>query len=159
MRITAPLLAALLALAAAPAFAQEYKVGEIKIETPWARATPKGASVGAGYMKITNTGSAPDRLVGGSVDFAKRLELHLMTMDNGVMKMREVQGGLEIKPGDTVQLAPGGYHLMFVDLKQPLAQGQHVKVTLNFEKAGPVEVDAVVEAAGARAADSKKMGH
>src|SRR5262249_21958307 len=133
------------------------------IERPWARATPKGASVGAGYMKITNTGSAPDRLVGGSVDFAKRLEVHSMSMDHGVMKMREVQGGLEIKPAETVELAPSVLHLMFVDLKQPLAQGQQVKVTLNFEKAGPIEVGYNVEAVGGRAAerssDKMKMGH
>jgi hypothetical protein len=86
-----------------------------------------------------------------------------MTMDGGVMKMREVQGGLEIKPGETVELAPSGLHLMFVDLKQPLAQGQHVKVTLNFEKAGPLEVEYTVEAVGGRAgersSDKMKMGH
>lgn len=140
---------AALILIAAPAVAQDYKVGSIKIEQPWARATPKGATIGAGYMKITNTGSEPDRLVGGSVAFAARFEVHSMTMEQGVMKMREVKDGLEIKPGETVELKPGGYHVMFVDLKQPLKQGEDVSVTLKFAKAGTIDVKYPVEAIGA----------
>ena len=167
MKLTATLLAASLVLAAGAALAQDYKVGAIEIEHPWARATPKGASVGGGYMKITNKGSDADRLVGGSVAFAKRIEVHLMTMEQGVMKMREIKGGLEIKPGETFEFKPGGYHLMFVELKQPLTQGERVKVTLNFAKAGPVEVDYTVEALGAGtsargpadAHGKMKMGH
>jgi hypothetical protein len=160
-------LVAVLMLIAAPGIAQTYKVGSIEIERPWARATPKGATVGAGYMKITNTGSEPDRLVGGSVSFAGRFEVHSMTMEQGVMKMRELKDGLEIKPGETVELKPGGYHVMFVDLKEPLKQGEDVSVTLTFAKAGTIEVKYPVEAIGAggpAAAHGKdmkmdKMGH
>jgi copper(I)-binding protein len=149
MKPKALVLAAALMLIAAPAIAQTYKAGAIQIEQPWARATPKGATIGAGYMKITNTGTEPDRLVGGSVPFAQRVEVHSMTMEQGVMKMRELKDGLELKPGETVELKPGGYHVMFVDLKEPLTQGEDVTVTLKFAKAGTVEVKYPVEAVGA----------
>ena len=160
-------LAAALMLMAGPGLAETYKAGAIQIEQPWARATPKGATIGAGYMKITNTGTEPDRLVGGSVPFAQRVEVHSMTMEQGVMKMREVKDGLEIKPGETVELKPGGYHVMFVGLKEPLKQGEDLTVTLKFAKAGTVEVKYPVEAAGAggpaagQGMDMKmnKMGH
>jgi len=132
------------------AFAHDYTVGGLKIDHPWARATPKGASVGGGYMKITNNGSEPDRLIGGSTDMAKSFEVHEMKMDGGVMKMRPVAGGLEIKPGQTVTLDPSGYHVMFVGLKDQLKQGGHFKATLDFAKAGKVEVDFVVEGIGAK---------
>ena len=153
MKLTATLLAASLVLAAGAALAQDYKVGAIEIEHPWARATPKGASVGGGYMKITNKGSDADRLVGGSVAFAKRIEVHLMTMEQGVMKMREVKGGLEIKPGETVELKPGSSHIMFVDLKRRLEKGERIKGTLTFERAGRVAIEYPVEAIGARATE------
>ena len=149
MKTKALFFAAALVLMAGPAAAETYKVGTIEIEQPWARATPKGATIGAGYMKITNTGTEPDRLVGGSVSFAQHFELHSMTMEQGVMKMREVKDGLEIKPGETVELKPGGYHVMFVGLKQPLKQGADLTVTLNFAKAGTVDVKYPVEAIGA----------
>jgi periplasmic copper chaperone A len=167
MKIKAVVLAVALALIAGPGVAQTYKLGSIEIEQPWARATPKGATVGAGYMKITNTGTEPDRLVGGSAPFAQRVEVHSMTMENGVMQMREVKDGVEIKPGETVELKPGGYHVMFVDLKGPLKQGEDVSVTLKFAKAGTVEVKYPVGAVGAggpamaHGKDMKmdKMGH
>jgi len=149
MKPKALVLAAALMLMAGPGIAENYKAGAIEIEQPWARATPKGATIGAGYMKITNTGSEPDRLVGGSASFAGRLEVHSMTMEQGVMKMREVKDGLEIKPGETVELKPGGYHMMFVGLKQPLKQGEDLTVTLKFAKAGTVEVKYPVEPVGA----------
>ena len=128
--------------------AHDYTVGSLKIGHPWSRATPKGATIGVGYLKITNTGTAPDRLIGGSSDVSSRFELHSMTMDNGVMKMRPVAGGIEIKPGATVELKPEGTHAMFVGLKEPLVQGRRVKAALEFEKAGKVEVEFVVEAIG-----------
>ncbi len=137
--------------------AHEYTVGSIKIGHPWARATPKGASVAGGYLKITNTGKEPDRLIGGSVAFAGRFEVHEMSHEGGVMKMRHLPKGLEIKPGETVELKPGSYHLMFMDLKQPLVKDQtpRPKGTLVFEKAGSVEVEYAVEAIGG----SPKGGH
>jgi len=142
------LLAAMLALAANTVFAHEYKAGSIEIKHPWARATPKGTEVAGGYMKLINTGTAPDRLIGGSVPIAGKFEIHEMSMDGGVMKMRPLPNGIEIKPGQTVELKPGSYHLMFVGLKEPFVQGKRVKGTLQFEKAGTVEVEYAVEAIG-----------
>jgi periplasmic copper chaperone A len=130
--------------------AEDVTQGGLRISAAWARATPKGAPVGGGYLKITNTGTAPDRLIGGSSDTAMRFEIHNMSMDNGVMKMRPVESGIEIKPGQTVELKPGGYHVMFVGLKKPFEQGDHVKATLKFEKAGDVRVDFTVEGIGAQ---------
>ena len=118
-----------------------YKGGALTIESPWARATPGGAKVAGGFMTITNAGKEPDRLIGGSVPVADRFEVHEMAMDGGVMKMRELSKGLEIKPGETVELKPGGYHLMFMDLKSGLKEGQTVKGTLVFEKAGKIDVE------------------
>jgi periplasmic copper chaperone A len=132
-----------------PAQAKDVTVGSLKISAPWARATPKGAAVGGGYLKITNTGTAPDRLIGGSSNIAARCEVHEMSMENGVMKMRMLPHGVEIKPGQTVEFKPGGYHLMFKGLKQQLKKGGHVKSTLVFEKAGKVEVDFAIEGLGA----------
>jgi periplasmic copper chaperone A len=142
-------IAALLAALALPAQAADVMAAKLKISTPWARATPKGAPVGGGYLTITNMGSAPDRLIGGTASFAKSVEVHEMKMDNGIMKMRELADGLEIKPGQTVTLDPSGYHLMFTGLTQPLKQGEHVKVTLDFAKAGKVDIDFAVEGMGA----------
>jgi len=137
-------------LSATPALADDVTVGGLKIFAPWARATPKGAAVGGGYMTITNTGSAPDRLIGGAADIAARFEVHEMSMDNGVMKMRELANGLEIKPGEKVELKPGSYHVMFMGLRQQLIQGQNVKATLQFEKAGKVDVVFSIEGLGSQ---------
>jgi len=141
-------LAFALALCAAPAIAQEFKAGDITIEKPWARATPKGAEVGAGYLTIHNNGAAPDRLTGGTAEFAK-VELHEMSMAGGVMKMRELKDGLPIPAHGTVTLAPNGDHLMFTDLKQPLAKGSVAKATLTFEHAGAIPVEFPVQGVGA----------
>jgi periplasmic copper chaperone A len=132
----------------APALAQEFKAGDIAIEKPWARATPKGAEVGGAYMTIENKGAAPDRLTGGSADFAT-VEIHEMKSENGVMEMREVAGGLDIPAHGSVALAPGGYHVMFTHLAHPLSKGDTVKATFNFEHAGPVEVEFQVLGVGA----------
>ena len=134
-------------LAVSAASAADYKAGSLDISDPWSRATPKGASVGAGYMTIKNSGSSPDRLVEGSSDIAAKFEVHEMKMENGVAKMRPVKG-LEIKPGETVELKPGALHVMFVGLKKPLSAGDHFKATLVFERAGTVSVDYDVRAMG-----------
>ena len=141
MRLLAFLCAGLFGLAVTTAHARDYKAGSLDIADPWSRATPKGSSVAAGYMKIKNTGSAPDRLISGSSEVASKFEVHEMTKENGVAKMRPVKGGLEIKPGDTVELKPGSFHVMFVDLKKPLTAGDHIKATLVFEKVGSVNVE------------------
>ena len=134
------LLTAFLAVAASAATAADYTVGSLTISDPWSPTPPKGASVAAGYMKITNNGSAPDRLTGGASDVARSVQVHEMSMDNGVMKMRELKGGLEIKPGESVELKPGSFHVMFVGLKKHPTVGDHVAASLTFEKAGTVNV-------------------
>ncbi len=101
-----------------PAADKTYKVGALVIEAPWARATPGGAKVGGAYLKITNTGTEADRLVGGTLPVAAAVEVHEMSMTDGVMKMRKLDKGLEIKPGQTVELKPGGYHIMFTGLQR-----------------------------------------
>ncbi|MBZ6075534.1 DUF1775 domain-containing protein [Microvirga puerhi] len=128
----------------ANAVAPVIKAGDLTIEQPWSRATPGGAKVGGGYLRVTNTGKEPDRLIGGSFPLADRVELHEMSMADNIMRMKPVEGGLVIAPGATVELKPGGYHLMFMDLKEPLKDGQSVKGTLVFEKAGTVDVTYVV---------------
>lgn len=140
-------LAAMLGVGSAHAY--DYKVAAIEIDRPWSRATPRGAKVASGYLTITNTGTTADRLVGASFALSAKSELHEMSMDQGVMKMRGLKDGLEIKPGATVELKPGSNHLMFIDLTRALAKGDRVKGTLTFEKAGAVEVEYVVEAIGA----------
>lgn len=148
-----------LAAAATPAAGTTtFKVGTLTIEQPWARATPGGAKVAGGYVKITNTGTLPDKLVGGSFERAGRFEVHEMSMNNGVMTMRPVSGGLDIAPGASVMLAPGGFHMMFMDLKQPLKEGDSVKGTLTFEKAGTVDVVFDVRGIGASAPAGGSMG-
>lgn len=139
--------AALVAFAGS-AHAQDFKVGQIEIDHPWTRATPKGATVAGGYLKITNKGTQPDTLTGGTAEGAGRIEIHEMKMEGGIMKMRPVSGGLAVKPGETVELKPGGYHLMLMDLKGQLQQGKTVKGSLTFEKAGKVDIEYTVEAAG-----------
>jgi periplasmic copper chaperone A len=142
---------ALTQLAAPAARAADYNVGPIQITAPWARATPKGATAGAAYMTITNTGKTPDKVTCVSSDASAGCQIHTMTMDNGVMQMRPVEGGLEIKPGEAVTLKPGGFHMMLVNLKHPLEQGNTIKATLKFDTAGSVDVDYPIAAIGAAA--------
>jgi len=156
-RMSACILSALLVVLVGPDGAAEFHAGSLDISCPYSRATPSGASIAAGYVTIKNTGTTADRLISGSSDAAAKFEVHEMSMDNGVMKMRPVQGGLEIKPGETVELKPQGLHIMFVGLKKPLKPGDHVKATLVFEKAGKVDVDFDVTGMGGPAPATK--GH
>jgi hypothetical protein len=153
------LLAIVVAFAASAASAHDYKAGSLEIKHPWARATPKGATIAGGYLKIVNTGTTADRLVGGTNADSEKFEIHEMSMDGGVMKMRPLPNGIEIKPGQTVEFKPGSYHLMFVGLKQPFEKGKPVKGTLQFEKAGTVDVEYVVEGLGATSSMDHDMGH
>ncbi len=138
-----------LALTNFPAWAQDYTVGSLHIGHPWARATLKGATVGGAYLSVTNNGSTPDKLIEVTSPVAKQVSVHEMKAENGIMKMRPVQGGLEIEPGQTVTLKPGGYHLMLEDLNKPLKEGERVPATLEFAKAGKVNVELAVEGMGA----------
>lgn len=125
------------------------KAGDLTIERPWIRATPAGAKVAGGYLRITNSGTRSDRLLASSIPHAARGEVHEMSHEGGVMKMRDVEGGLEIRPGTTVELRPGGYHLMFMDLRQAVKEGEIVRGTLSFQRAGTVEVVFAVAPIGA----------
>ena len=128
------------------------------ISHAWSRATPNGAKIAGGYLTIENKGTAADRLVGGSGDIAGKVEVHEMAVNNGVMTMRPLDQGLAIEPGKTVKLAPGGYHLMMFDLKGPLKQGEKVPVTLEFEKAGKVNLSLDVQGVGAQAPSGAESG-
>jgi copper(I)-binding protein len=136
-----------------------FKVGSLVIEAPWARATPGGAKVAGGYLKITNTGKEPDRLTGGTLPIASAVEVHEMAMEKDVMKMRHLADGLEIKAGQSVELKPGGYHLMFMGLSDGLKAGRTVKGTLVFQKAGRVEVEFKVAPLGAQSGGGGGGGH
>lgn len=156
--------AALLAAAiATPALSHDYKAGPLTLNHPWSRATPGGAKVAAGYLKIINTGPEPDRLVGGSSPLASRVEVHEMSTTDGVMRMRPLEAGLEIKPGETLELKPGAaFHLMFQEIKAPLKVKDRVPANLSFQRAGPVEVLFNVEPIGAgtpAGADHEGMAH
>ncbi len=139
---------ATLAAASMTAEAHEFKVGSIGIEHPWSRATPPGARTGAGYFVLTNTGSADDKLVSASSPAAEKVEVHEMSIKDGIMNMRRVDV-LTIPAGGTASLSPGGYHLMLMGLKAPFKEGQMIPVTLTFEKGGPVEVELQVDKMGA----------
>jgi len=141
-------------LPAGSAGAHEYKAGTLSIGHPWTRATPPGAKVGGGFLTITNNGSAADRLVAVESEAAAAIEIHEMATENGVMKMKPLANGIEIAPGATVKLAPGGLHVMFVNLKQPFKQGTSVKGTLVFEKAGRVPVEFKVDTIAGKAPDA-----
>jgi len=141
---------ALLLAAAGFGVASAQKAGDLSIDKAWSRATPRGAKVAAGYLTITNNGNAPDRLLGATSPAASRVEIHQMAMNNDVMTMRPATEGVAIEPGKTVTLGPGGYHLMFMDPKAQLKQGDKLSATLEFEKAGRVDVIFDVQSVGAQ---------
>src|SRR5882757_813279 len=147
------------ALFASPVRAEDIKAGDLVISQAWSRATPGGAKIAGGYLTIENKGAAPDRLIGGSGDIAGKVEVHEMATKDGVMTMRPLDKGLVIEPGKTVKLAPGGYHLMLMDLKGPFKQGDQVPVTLEFEKAGKVNLSLDVQGVGAQAPAHDHMDH
>jgi copper(I)-binding protein len=151
MRLANLLTTATLALLvlAPGAIAQQPAPSSVEISQAWSRATPAGAPVGVGYVTLTNHGGEADRLIGGSTEIADRIEVHEMSMDNGVMKMRELPDGLEVKPGATAQMKPGGDHLMLVGLKRSLREGERFKAQLEFAKSGKAEVEFVVQGLGA----------
>ena len=129
----------------------QQKQSALRIEHVWSRATPVSANVGAGYLRITNTGPTPDRLLSGKSDMANRIEVHEMAMDGSIMTMRQLADGLTVQPGQSVELKPGGFHLMLMGLKDPLKEGTSFSATLKFEKAGDVPVTFTVVGMGAPA--------
>lgn len=157
--IVLTLTAALLGFSATAVVAHDYKLGSLEIAHPHARATPPNAPVSGGYMVIRNTGDEADRLIGGQAGFAKKVEIHEMSMENDVMKMRELLGGLEIPAGGEVELKPGGFHVMFIGLDGQLKDGETRPVTLIFEKAGSIDVDFNVETIQRMKQNMSKDGH
>lgn len=156
------LIATLLAAASLIGIAQahEFKVGDLVIDHPWTKATLPNQPVAGGFMTITNNGDTPDRLVSTTASFAGEVQVHQMAVENDVMKMRQLPDGLEIPAHGTVELQPGGYHLMFMELDGPVKAGEMYKATLSFENAGSVEVEFKAEDMKAQAGDhGGEMGH
>ena len=124
---------------ATPAFADGIKAGDLVITDTKVRETPPTAKAGAGYLSITNAGETADTLVAVEADFP-RVMLHRTVMDGDVARMEHIMGGIPIPPGETVDLVPGGTHVMFMGLSAPFEVAAEIPATLIFEKAGPVEV-------------------
>ena len=141
----------ILAVMALPAWAQ------VQVENAWIRPTAPGAKVAAGYLVIRNSGTTADRLVSASSPAAEKVETHVTVKDGEILRMREVKG-YEIPAKGAFEAKPGGAHLMFVNIRAPLAQGQKVPATLRFEKAGEVKVDFAV-GQPAPAAGHEHKGH
>lgn len=137
-------------------FAHSFNKDSIVVGHPWSRATPAGATVGAGYLKISNNGKEADTLIGGTFNGADRVEVHEMRAEGDIMKMRKLTGGLEVKPGETVELKPSAHHLMFLGLKAPIIEGPAVKGSLLFEKAGKIDVEFKIEPIGTTDSDDHK---
>ena len=146
------LLVALAAMSALTAGAAQpaKTTGGIAIEQAWTRATPPNAPVAGGFLTIRNSGDRADRLVSVTSPDANSVEIHQMTMDGGLMRMRKLADGLSIDARSIVMLRPGGYHLMFIGLKRQPKQGEKFAATLTFEKAGTVPVQFKVEGMGAQ---------
>jgi len=134
----------LLALLPVAAHAHEATSKGVTVAHPWARATPAGATVGAAFLEIRTDKNTSDRLIGVSSPVASRAEVHSSTMEGGIMKMRHLKE-IDLKPGESHVLKPMGEHIMLFDLKRPLKEGDLVNLTLNFEKAGPITIEATVE--------------
>lgn len=138
-------------LSLAVSAAQPAKKDAIVLDQAWARATPPGAPVAGGFVTIRNTAKRADRLLSASSPDAGLVEIHAMNMDNGVMRMRRIDDGLAIAANATLELKPGGYHLMFIGPKHPFVQGETITATLRFEQAGTREVRFEVRAMGSAA--------
>jgi len=134
--------------------AHEYKIGNLKILHPYIIETPPGAITAGGYMKIINTGNQSYNLAAIVVGFAKAAEIHEIIMENDVMKMREVKGGLEISAHGSVELKLGEYHIMFMNLLKPIIKGEIYEGILYFEKAGNIKVVFTVEKMGFKLEDN-----
>ncbi len=134
---------ALFSFTSAPA--QEFQQGALTIGHPWARQTAEGQKNGAAYLSIKNGGSEGDKLISAESPVAEKTELHETVNEGGVMKMLPVTGGIEVRPGSTVEFKPGGFHVMLIGLNRRLEEGQTIPLTITFAKAGSVHLDAKVE--------------
>ncbi|MGE0239431.1 MAG: copper chaperone PCu(A)C [Parvibaculaceae bacterium] len=136
------------AFTAIAAHAHDYTAGALVISHPWTPKPPAGAKVAAGYLKITNDGQADDRLVAVSSEIAGKIQIHGMTVENGIMKMFELADGLAVPAGQSVELKSKSSHVMFIDLKTLPPDGESFKAVLTFAKAGAVPVEFEVEPMG-----------
>jgi len=134
------------------------KAGRLTISAAWTRATPAGSKVAGGFVTITNTGKTADVLIGGSFAHAARVEIYQMSVVDDVMRMRELPNGLEIKPGATIVLKPGSYHLMFMGLKQQIKAGEVIRGTLVFKSGGEVPVSFTTAAMGSKSMVGRSHG-
>lgn len=146
--LAAGICTALLLAFAVPSLASSYRSGSLTVDSPWARETAAGQSAGGAFLIISNKGRQADRLVSATSPAAREVQIHTMSMDGGVMRMRQLKQGIEIPAGKTVELKPGGYHIMLMGLKQPLSRGSSVPLTLTFQKAGQVRVELAVMPVG-----------
>jgi copper(I)-binding protein len=137
--------------------AADYTLGDLTIGHPWSRATPPAAPVGAGYLTVVNAGKTADRLISGASDISAKVEIHEMSVTDGIMRMRALDDGIAVPAGGKIEFKPGGYHIMFIGLKKPIAKDSRFKGTLTFEKAGTIEVEFLVEGMGK--APAGHMGH
>jgi len=156
MKLKNLVMAVVMTLCTLPALAQAAQ-SSIKVEGAWARSTPPGAKTAAAYLTVVNAGKENDTLMSASTPVAGTADVHRSFMDNGVMKMRPA-GPLDLKPGASLKLAPGGYHIMMMDLKQPLAAGQTFPVTLVFKKAGNVTAVVKVQNSAPAGSSGGAMG-
>lgn len=138
-------LGAVATLTASAAVAHGYRTGALSIQHPWSRETAVGQAVGGGFLTIANSGTRDDRLLSGTSPVAAEVQLHTMTLDGGVMRMRQVTDGIAIPAKSSVELKPGGYHIMFMGLKRQLRQGERFPVTLRFQRAGSVTVQFAIQ--------------
>lgn len=147
------LAACLVSLASSGVLAHDYKAGSVRIDHPFAMPTPPGAQVGGVWLKtLVNSGAQPDRLVRASTPVAGRVEIHTLSTEGGVARMRELDS-LALAPGQRIEMRPqAGEHLMLAQLKQPLKEGEHFPLTLEFERGGKVEVKVYVQTPKGRGA-------
>lgn len=141
-------LGAVVTLTASAALAHGYRTGALSIQHPWSRETAVGQAVGGGFLTIANSSTRDDRLLSGTSPVAAEVQLHTMTMDGGVMRMRQVTDGIAVPAKGSVELKPGGYHIMFMGLRRQLRQGERFPVTLHFRRAGNVTVQFAVQPVG-----------
>ena len=153
----------LILLAAAAGFriagATEARSGAIVVRDGWARATTAAATAGGAFITVANTGAAADKLVSAATEIAERAELHVTVETDGLMKMREVDGGILLPAGQVVAFRPGGYHVMLMGLKRPLVAGESFPLALTFERAGPVRIEIEVKPANHPAARATHVRH
>ena len=157
MHLRALIISTALLLTGAPSFAHEYQAGEIRIDHPYARPTMPGQTSAGAYLTLENKGKIVDKLIAVTSPAAKSVEIHTMSMDGNIMRMREVTG-IELMPTALVEMKPGhGFHIMLIGIQKPLKTGDKIPLALTFEKSGTVEISAWVEDRDSKAAKEKPV--